>query len=190
MRAYCEQCQYPVSQCLCTSIRTQQLSADVVILQHPKERRHAKNTAHLTRLCSKQVTVVASNDDNAMSVLTAAVKRTPTALIYPTQDSLPIEQCPHQNRLYRQWLFLDGSWKQAYAMLQQHPFLHTLPTFHFASPPESDYQIRHTRVANSLSTLEAIAYCMQSVYDDDTTALLDAQCALVSRWQGPLSHRR
>lgn len=190
MRAYCEQCHYPLSQCLCTAIRPQRLSADVVILQHPKERRHAKNTARIAQLCSAQIRIVTTDDLQAVAALHTKVDRIPTALLYPAKDSLPIEQCSNLNNAYHQWLFLDGNWKQAYAMLQQHPFLHALPTFHFATPPASAYQIRHTRVAKSLSTLEAIAYCMQSVYNDDTAALLNAQLAFVERWQGPLSHRR
>ena len=191
MRTYCEQCQYPASRCLCAAISTQTLSANVVILQHPRERRHAKNTAHIARLCSAQISIVATDNAEAMTALRDTLSQTPTtALVYPTQHSRPIERCTALKHEYRQWLFLDGSWKQAYAILQQHTFLQTLPSFHFATPPESCYQIRHTRVANSLSTLESIAYCMQYVYDDDTRALLRGQQALVERWQGPLSHRR
>ncbi|GGW96583.1 hypothetical protein GCM10007391_33380 [Alteromonas halophila] len=166
------------------------MSAPAIVLQHPKEQKHAKNTARLAQLCSRKVTVINTSDADAMQKLRIHCDATSSALIYPAEYSRPLEDTAFSEMPVKQWLFLDGSWKQAYAMLHQHPFLQALPAYHFASPPDSAYHIRHTQKINSLSTLEAIAYCMHQVYQDDVSPLYSLQKVFVERWRAPAAHRR
>ena len=58
MRAYCDQCRYPVSTCLCDLVSPMQAPADIIIVQHAREAGHAKNTARLVALGLTNCTIV------------------------------------------------------------------------------------------------------------------------------------
>ncbi len=190
MRDYCEHCHYPQSQCLCDAATALTVSADISILQHPKERRHAKNTARLVALCLPHTHLVGSDDEAAVSEFRSRCRDKKTAVIYPAADSTPIEHPGSPVGAFDHWVFLDGSWKQAFALYKQFAFLQILPAYHFSAAPVSHYTIRHTQIGKSLSTLEAVAYCLQQAGNDGADALLRVQQALVDRWQGPAEHRR
>ena len=50
-RAYCSLCRYPLTTCLCPSVRKVACQTQFDILQHPSEEKAAKNTARLAKLC-------------------------------------------------------------------------------------------------------------------------------------------
>lgn len=190
MRDYCEHCQYPQSQCICDAVVPFMVAPQISIIQHPKERRHAKNTARLVTLCLPHTQLVSSDDAPAMRSLEALCGAKNTALVYPAATSRPIEHERSAISTINHWVFLDGSWKQAFALYQQLPFLKRLPSYHFDNAPASHYTIRHTQVEQSLSTLEAVAYCLRQTGEQEADRLLSLQQALVDRWRGPASHRR
>jgi DTW domain-containing protein YfiP len=112
-------------------------------------------------------------------------------LVYPSECSTPIENVDAVARSEITTLILiDGSWKQAFGLVKQNPWLTKLPAFHFISAPTSNYAIRHTTLSNALSTLEATAYALQCLDQIDVSGLYRAQRALQDKWQGPMSHRR
>lgn len=190
-RPYCAICHYPTSTCLCSAIDEVLVPVDIVILQHPKEKDHAKNTARLVALCMPNATIISTTDEKAINTLRENCLPTNSALIYPNDVSEPLEgglATPIQS--LHTLVFIDGSWKQAYGVIQQNNWLKTLPSYHFKHAPQSNYAIRHTTINNALSTLEAVAYTLSNVLGTDVSALYNAQNALQQQWQGPLSHRR
>lgn len=191
MRLYCQQCRYPESTCICSYINTVDTSLDIVVIQHEKEALHAKNTARLISLCIPTSRTVLTNDVQAMSSLARECSFAHTALIYPSDTSMSIERTA-RTRLtqFSTLLLIDGSWKQAYGIVKKNPWLETLPAFHFTSAPGSNYDIRHTKLAHALSTLEATAYAISCLEKTDVSALYEAQRALQQCWRGPRSHRR
>ena len=50
-RAVCSTCLRPLSNCLCHLVHAVTVSTEVLILQHPLERGHAKNSGRLLHLC-------------------------------------------------------------------------------------------------------------------------------------------
>lgn len=191
MRLYCEHCGYPQKTCICSHINTVNTSLEIVIIQHEKERHHAKNTARLVSLCIPSTRIVPANDVIAMRSLSKHCLPRHSVLVYPSECSTPIENVDAVSRSeIRTLILIDGSWKQAFGLVKQNPWLAKLPAFHFITAPTSNYAIRHTQLSNALSTLEATAYAIQCLDQIDVSELYRAQRALQDKWQGPMSHRR
>ena len=191
MRLYCEHCGYPQKTCICSHINTVDTSLEIVIIQHEKEALHAKNTARLVSLCIPSTRIIPANDVIAMQSLSKHCLPQHSVLIYPSEHSTPIEDVSADERSKLSKLILiDGSWKQAFGLVKQNPWLAKLRAFHFISAPSSNYAIRHTTLSNALSTLEATAYALQRLDQNDVSGLYEAQRALQDKWQGPMSHRR
>ena len=190
MRQYCSNCQYPITTCDCSVIRRVECPLSISIIQHPKEVTHAKNTARLIALCLNNVSVVVSNNDEHMTSLRTRCETLPTALLYPGRDSHSWEQTTASDHALAHLIVLDGSWRQAFGLWQQHTWLQALPAYHFSSAPPSDYAIRHTDDTAHLSTLEAVAYALSSRFNTDVTPLYQLQRRMQDCWQGPPEHRR
>lgn len=191
MRPYCPRCHYPKKTCICEHIRTTKTTLDVVIIQHPKEALHAKNTAKLVALSIPSATIINAEDTHAMRALSHQCSTQQTLLVYPSDTSLPIELITEKEKQSLSTIILiDGSWKQAFGIVKQHPWLASLNAVHFTHAPASDYVIRHTSLSHALSTLEAAAYSIATIEDSDVTPLHELQRAMQAHWQGPSSHLR
>lgn len=191
LRLYCSSCSYPQVTCVCSEIDIISVPVNVIILQHVKEQRHAKNTARLVALCIPTTNIISTDDDDAVNSLREQCNLTNSAVIYPSDKSTAIEsgsETPLDS--VNTIIFIDGSWKQAFGMMQKYPWLRALPAFHFSQAPNTNYAIRHTRVDKALSTLEAVAYTLSFAFKTDVTSLHKAQRAMQKHWQGPQSHRR
>ncbi|MBU2978418.1 tRNA-uridine aminocarboxypropyltransferase [Alteromonas sp. C1M14] len=190
MRQYCKHCHFPAKTCLCSAVKRVHSTVKVVVIQHPKEVHHAKNTVRLLKLSLQNFTVLVEDEkDFRTQLINCLSLAAHPAVIYPSPSSQPLEQI---NRASNHDLFilLDGSWKQAYGMWCRNAQLHHLPQYHFATPPDSTYSIRHTQRAKSLSTLEAVAYTLSVSDSCDVTPLHNLQNAMQVHWQGPSEHQR
>lgn len=190
MRCYCHRCGYPAATCVCAAVSEVASPVDLVVLQHPKEASHAKNTVRLAQLALPGLQVISSDDTAALADLQHAYSTRHSGLIYPSAQSAPLESAVFTQAPPQLLVVLDGSWGQAYRLLQQHPWLSAQPQWHLSQAPASRYAIRHTSKAASLSSLEAIAYTLQAGYGVNSTPLLHLQDAMQAHWQGPAHHRR
>lgn len=190
MRVYCKTCGYPQTICLCAHIDSREAPASVLILQHHREVGHAKNTARLITLGLSNSTVAAGKTREDFSHVESEVDVQSSALIYPGEKSQPIESAAFTSNVPKTLIFLDGSWRQAFALYSQLPWLSALPQWCFNHAPDSNYTIRHTSQPKSLSTLEAVAYSLKTGYGFDSDPLLALQTAMQNSWQGPAHHRR
>ncbi len=183
-RAYCPNCAYPVTVCLCHTIRPQANRTNVWILQHPSEAGVAKNTAHLVGLGLTACNIVVGERPADFSPLINAIKATPEgwALLYPGDKSTALEACPNKAAIGN-LVVLDGTWKKAYKLFMLNPWLSAIPQLHFDAPPKGRYRIRKTRVADGLSTLEAVAWglkLIEGANPEPLWALLEARMAHLS----------
>ena len=191
MREFCPHCHYPKRTCLCEHIRIIQTALQVIIIQHPKEATHAKNTAKLVALSIPSTRIIHANDSQAMHALATSCDAASTLLVYPCETSQSIEALSKSNRKEISTIVLiDGSWKQAFGIVKQNPWLQALRAVHFSNAPYSDYVIRHTSLAHALSTLEATAYSLSVLEQKDLSALHALQHAMQSKWQAPKAHLR
>jgi DTW domain-containing protein YfiP len=176
-RKICNRCCYPQTTCLCEWIKPFSSPLKLVVLQHPKEAKHAKNTVKLLQLGITNIQVIVGEIPEDFRTIQQQINQNPErfSLCYPCEQSTAIEQV-RKNKVNAEhtMIFIDASWRKALKMWHLNPWLHPLKTFHFATPPANQYAIRKTSVKNGLSTLEAVAYvlsCTHSIHCEDLMTL-------------------
>lgn len=142
---------------------------DVLILQHPLEVDHSKNSAgllHLSLPLSHMLTGEAF-DEVDLNAATQAPKY--TVLLYPQTDHDPapsadpaLLQDPAQVRL----VVLDATWRKSRKMLHCSPWLRQLSRLSLDDVPASHYVIRKAHKQGQLSTLEATCAALAQLEGD------------------------
>ena len=143
----CGRCERPASTCLCALLPPPLPHAtELLILQHPAEARHAKNTTAFLVLGLQSAHLLRGE------VFDPALGRPGTALLYPGADAAEAggPGAPVPRRL----ILLDGSWRQSRRLLAANPWLGELPRLSLPAGP-SRYVIRRAHRPGQWSTLEA-----------------------------------
>lgn len=167
-RPLCRRCGRPRPACLCPWATPTVNRLPVLVLQHPQEAAHAKNSVRLLRLALAhcRVEVGTAFDPAALAGWLDGPGGGPaegSLLLFPDQAPPPQGSaapaavptavtalpCPVQ------LVLLDGTWRQARALLRAHPLLQRLPRQPLLEPPPSRYTIRRARRPQQRSTLEA-----------------------------------
>ncbi|KQW46448.1 MULTISPECIES: tRNA-uridine aminocarboxypropyltransferase [unclassified Roseateles] len=143
-RAVCPRCERPAPTCLCATLPALLLAhrTELLILQHPAEAGHAKNTTALLTLGLQSAHLLRGE------AFDAALAGPGTALLYPGDigSAAPVD--------VKRLILLDGSWRQSRRLLAANPWLAALPRL--ALPDQvSRYAIRRAHRPGQLSTLEA-----------------------------------
>ncbi|MBU3003438.1 tRNA-uridine aminocarboxypropyltransferase [Paraglaciecola arctica] len=175
-RLICADCGYPQATCLCPWVKPIDSPMNIVILQHPSEAKHAKNTVRLLALGLSNVKILQGETAADFSELAEVVLRSQQHyhLCYPHAKSIAIETFNTQIQpieFGHTLILIDASWRKALKMWHLNPWLHSLNSWHFANPPKNQYQIRHTTQKNSLSTLESVSYVLELIHDLDCSPL-------------------
>lgn len=182
MRALCPHCRLPESACLCSSAKPLTSVTEILVLQHPHEARHPKNTLRLARLCLPNMQVQLGESAEDFAHVAAQLSRRRAWLCYPDDHSQPLRR--GQAGAPDTLVFIDATWRKAFKMLQLNPWLQALPRCHFIDAPAGDYRLRKTARQGGLSTLEAIAHGLNCVEAGDFSALNALQALWVQRMQG------
>lgn len=168
-RKHCIKCGYPQKTCLCAWVYPLDIPINIVVLQHPKETKHAKNTVKLLNLTLNKLQVLTGESPLDWPKFIELVSENPEkfSVCYPHKQSDPLEllTSKEQKQVYfpagHTVIFIDASWRKALKIWKLNPWLHTIQSWHFSAPPINQYQIRHTTQKNSLSTLESVAYILE-----------------------------
>lgn len=143
-RAVCPRCERPATTCLCATLPDPPLAHRIglLILQHPAEAGHAKNTAMLLARGLQRVRLLRGERFDA------GLAAPGMALLYPGDGP------PAPPDGIEQLVLLDGSWRQSRRLLAANPWLAALPRL--ALPVQaSRYAIRRAHRPGQLSTVEA-----------------------------------
>lgn len=145
---------------------------EVLILQHPLEVRHAKNTAGLLHRSLVNSRILVGEAFDASDLHVALQPPRYTLLLYPPTDyqghaipaALDIEQLrdPAKVRL----VVLDATWRKSRKMLHLSPVLQSLPRMALHDTPASLYGIRKAHQPGQLSTLEATCAALSQLQGD------------------------
>jgi DTW domain-containing protein len=169
-RAACARCLRPQAACLCALARPTAHRTEVLVLQHPRERREAKNSVALLRLSLAHCEVVVG-ERFAPDTLAALLHRpgrqawllypdvpaapAPTTPVAPSAPAAPATRAAPPDTPLR-LVVLDATWRKSLRMLLEHPALAALPRLSLATPAPTRYRaIRAARRADQVSTLEA-----------------------------------
>lgn len=143
-RAVCPRCERPAPTCLCATLPVPPLAhrTELLILQHPAEAGHAKNTTALLTLGLQRARRLRGE------VFDATLAGPGTALVYPGEGAAPLPAAV--DRL----ILLDGNWRQSRRLLAGNPWLAALPRLALPALP-GRYALRRAHRPGQLSTLEA-----------------------------------
>jgi DTW domain-containing protein YfiP len=162
--AACPRCLRPQPTCLCALVTPTAHVTEVLVLQHPQEQRHAKNSVVLLRLSLARCEVVVG-ERFAPDALQALLWRPgrDTRLLYPDVPAAPAPAATAATagatpvRL----VVLDATWRKSLRMLLEHPALAALPRLSLDAPAPTRYRaIRAARRADQVSTLEATVHAL------------------------------
>jgi DTW domain-containing protein YfiP len=174
-------CLRPQATCLCALARPTAHRTEVLVLQHPKEQRQAKNSVAMLRLSLEHCEVVIG-ERFAHGALQALLQRPgrDTRLLYP---DVPAAPAPAPSALGMaagapvRLVVLDATWRKSLRMLHEHPALAELPRLSLDAPAPTRYRaIRAARRADQVSTLEATVQALAILEGPsfDAAPLLDA----------------
>ncbi|WP_226661772.1 tRNA-uridine aminocarboxypropyltransferase [Microbulbifer aggregans] len=171
-REICPTCQRPLRVCYCSALVHIPNRIRVLIIQHPLEQKHPFNTGRMAHLCldNSELIVAEQLSNDALAQLLPPR----SALLYPSLSWLPeveqVEPGSPQAGALEQLVVIDATWRKSKKMLHLHPMLQQLPRVSFEGELESNYQVRHSSLENSLSTLESIVLAMQALEPDNDFA--------------------
>lgn len=169
-RATCAACLRAQSVCICRFITPVASIVELLVLQHPLEVHHAKNSARLLHLClpSSRLMVGETFDAAELDAALHADGRTPlllyppapgeAALGLPAPPVLDASLLAEPARL--RLVLLDATWRKSRKMLYVNSSLQTLPRLALQDLPASGYRIRKAHAPDQLSSLEAAAYAL------------------------------
>lgn len=154
-RICCERCKRPQSQCYCEGLIAETAQLDIVILQHPSERKHPLNTARIVEIGLDNAEIFVGEDFSQHHALQQLLTTKRCCLLFPTEQAL----LPQQG--LAQWqpqvlIVLDGTWRKAKKIYFCNPNLQQLTCIKLAPQQLSNYRIRKAPSAEGLSTIEAI----------------------------------
>ncbi|RLV60725.1 DTW domain-containing protein [Parashewanella curva] len=181
-RPVCPRCQFLVKQCLCDHLSIVHSDIELVVMQHPSEVEHAKNSVRLLPNLLDNVRIVVGETENDFADLKAqlAAKHHPVYLLYPSEQSIEAPQVEHSQQ--GTLVVLDGTWRKALKMLKLNPWLLSFKSLHFSPQAPSRYRIRKAHRADSLSSLEAAALGLKALQPNmDITPILSAFDAMIEQ---------
>lgn len=184
-RNYCGQCHYLAKQCICDLVPCLPQPIKIVIFQHPKEAKHAKNTVRLVQQVWPNVKVILLPEDDLDNADYFDDINDNWHLLYPGELSLSLETITESEKSQIEGLVLiDATWRKAFKLLNLYPRLNSLPRVSFSNGPDSLYNIRKAPSLEALSSLEALAYASQLISAQETKPLLEFMVKAQARlWQ-------
>lgn len=117
-RTTCSQCLRPQATCICALAQPTAHRTEVLVLQHPQEQRHAKNSVALLRLSlAKCEAVVGERFEPA--VLQALLYRPgrETRLLYPNVPAAPAPLVTETMGAPLRLVVIDATWRKSLRML-------------------------------------------------------------------------
>lgn len=197
-RLLCPVCARAQSACICRWVATVVQPTEVLILQHPLEVHHAKNSAGLLHLCLPQSRILVGEDFDE-STLCAALKQPKyTLLLYPQTDyaghakSAPLDLARLNEPFHIRLVVLDATWRKSRKMLHLSPWLQGLPRLSLDASGVSGYTIRRAHKPGQCSTLEATCAALAQLQGDASRyePVLQAFAGFVSQQAGYVPVRR
>lgn len=172
VRPTCPHCQRPQATCICGFITPTLHACDVLILQHPLEEHHAKNSARLLHLSLPGSRLVVGEAFDDAAILALVPEPRYTVLLYPPTAfeghaaPAPLDAMQLSNPSIVRLVVLDATWRKSRKMLHLSPALQRLPRLALEAVPQGRYAIRKAHKPGQLSTLEATCAALSQLEGD------------------------
>lgn len=171
-RPLCIDCQRPIKTCLCADIV--QLSCDyqLIILQDPKEAKHALSSAPILAKSITEARLIIADQFDPIALLGENWQQE-SLLVFPSDNSLNGQQA--KKLKFKYLILLDGTWRKVTRLLHLNPWLTQIPSIAIASSNASEYLIRKSPRSDGLSTIEAAESILNSLHTEkDFSPILGA----------------
>jgi hypothetical protein len=171
-RNACWRCLRPASACVCALFGGRapvDNRTEIVILQHPRERRHALGTVRIARLGLARVRCQVVHQRWG-GLATSVGLPAGSGLLYPHPAAQPLAALPRSDRPTA-LVVLDGTWANARRLYLANPWLARLPHYQLFPTTPSQYRIRRQDQEGHLATIEAIVEALRLI--EPETAGLD-----------------
>jgi DTW domain-containing protein YfiP len=171
-RPVCAACQRAQSACICAWVNPVDPAVDVLILQHPLEVHHAKNSVGLLHRCLPGSRLLVGESFDASTLRAALPADRYVVLLYPATASVghlvapPLEPQRLRDPLQVGLVVLDGTWRKSRKMLHCNPLLQSLPRLALTDVAASSYVIRRAHQPGQLSTFEATCAALAQLEGD------------------------
>lgn len=171
-RPTCLRCQRPQRTCICRFATPTPHATEVLILQHPLEAHHAKNSARLLHLSLPGSNLVVGEVFDGATLQTLMPQPRYTVLLYPptqyADHAAPAVLDTHQlaDPAKVRLVVLDATWRKSRKMLHLSPALQRLPRLALEAVPGGRYAIRKAHQPGQLSTLEATCAALAQLEGD------------------------
>lgn len=182
-RLRCSSCDFLLDECLCAEVQPVQCDRHWLVLQHPKEQSHPKNTLRLLTLCVANLKIVCAESGPDIERAISGLKPG-SVLLYPSAGVPDWSAKSEALAADASVVLIDATWRKAIKMLALNPALEAMPRRALPHGFVSRYSRRKTSVKGGLSTLEALAYAREIDEGRDPgplLRLLDARMAIMSR---------
>lgn len=162
-RLYCPRCAKVTHHCLCSLLPTRPwASPRISILRHPSEKQHALNSVEIIKRSFKNLSC------HDAEILAPDVFPTSPILIYPSENSIAIEELSSSQLSHSSFILLDGTWKKTRKMIYLNSWLNDIPHVHMTRKAPPLYKIRKGPSNEHYSTLEIFSELWQRIAPKET----------------------
>ena len=164
-RPLCSHCERPIKTCLCAEIVTLPCDFQLIILQDPKEAKHALSSSPLLEKSITGAKRIIGETFDPIQLLGEDWQAT-SLLVYPQENSLSQSQVIKHG--FKHLILLDGTWRKVARMIHLNPWLSQLACFAIDSLNSSQYLIRKSPRGDGLSTIEAAVCVLNELHDEQS----------------------
>ena len=185
-RPTCLRCLRPRALCICTALAHIDNHTEIILLQHPGERRHPFGTAIIARLGLTKIRFDVHWNTRKPLELAAGLPRG-TALLYPGPTAKNLAELTPEERPPA-LVVLDGTWWGAKKLLKVNPVLGRLPKVTLPFSGSAGHKLRREPAAGYMSTIEAIHAALE-ILEPETRGLDSLMRAYDRLIEGHLAER-
>ncbi len=171
-RASCPHCERPLRTCLCDVMVMRDIDYRLIILQDPKEAKHALSSAPLLAKSVSGAQLIVGEVFDPELIL-GDNWQSNSLVIFPGEN--PIARETVAKTVIKTLILLDGTWRKVARLIHLNPWLNTLPCYAINANDSSQYRIRRSPRADGLSTIEAGVCALNELHAEaDFTNILFA----------------
>jgi DTW domain-containing protein YfiP len=171
-RSICPDCERPVKTCLCSEIIQLNCDYQLIILQDPKEAKHALSSAPILSKSIAGARLVVGEIFDPYELLGEDWQEQ-ALLVFPSEQSLSAQQT--QQRHFKYLILLDGTWRKVARLMHLNPWLSEVASIAIEPSNTSEYKIRKSPRDDGLSTIEAAIHVLNNLHNaQDYTPILRA----------------
>ena len=171
-RQICSHCDRPIKTCLCDALVSLKCQYQLIILQDPKEAKHALSSAPILAKSIQDARLVVGEIFDPIELLGPDWKEN-SLLVFPNNKSLTTKEATQKT--FKHLILLDGTWRKVARLIHLNPWLIDLSSIAIQPSNTSEYQIRKSPREDGLSTIEAAVYVLNDLQQDtDFSPILNA----------------